>query len=192
MSTQKQNPRVMFTKNALLHAFFTLLEEKSLQNITVTDICKEADINRSTFYVHYKDVRSLIEEIEDSIIDNMNGYVTNALDSNDPMQTLLIVLRTMKSNSKMIDIFHKLFSEHGDPMFMARVNATIHDIFRKLWADSKYLGNNTEQEAIYSFIVGGNVALIVNWLKNESDLEPEQIVSLIETLSTGALKQYEN
>lgn len=191
MLSQKLNPRVQFTKNALRQAFFTLLERKSLQSITVTDICAEADINRSTFYVHYKDIRSLIEEIEDVIIDNMKNYINIASEMQDPMQALLVLLRTIKSNTNMVWGLHKLFIEHSDPGFVTRVNSTIHEIFLKLWGNNN-LNNSDEQEAVYSFIVGGNVALIVHWLKENTALDAEKITKLIETLSQGALRQYEH
>ena len=39
--------------------FVSSLQDKDLRDITVTDICKLADIDRSTFYAHYEDVSAL-------------------------------------------------------------------------------------------------------------------------------------
>lgn len=47
------------------------MQEKEFSKISVTDIVNEADLNRSTFYAHYPDVRGVIEEFEDQVIDNM-------------------------------------------------------------------------------------------------------------------------
>ena len=48
--------RTKYTKSVIRQALFDLLKEKPLNKITVTDICKMADINRSTFYSYYEDV----------------------------------------------------------------------------------------------------------------------------------------
>ena len=65
MSGKPVNRRVQFTKNALREAMIELITEKPLTSITVKDVCARADINRSTFYLHYKDVDSLLVEVED-------------------------------------------------------------------------------------------------------------------------------
>ena len=41
-------------------AFLTLLEKKDFAYITVKEICAAAGVNRSTFYLHYETVLSLI------------------------------------------------------------------------------------------------------------------------------------
>ena len=43
------------------NAFASLLQDKRLSEITVSDICKVADINRSTFYEKYDDVSDLAD-----------------------------------------------------------------------------------------------------------------------------------
>jgi len=55
----KNNKRHQETINNINKAFITLLQDKQLSEITVSDICKVADINRSTFYEKYDDVSAL-------------------------------------------------------------------------------------------------------------------------------------
>ncbi len=59
------------SKNMIKEAFFELLKEKDYNKITVTDIVNKADLNRSTFYAHYLDVRAITEEFENEVIDKM-------------------------------------------------------------------------------------------------------------------------
>ena len=60
------NKSSLNTKAKIKDAFFKLLyERKSASKITVKELCLEAGIQRSTFYIHYRD----IYDIEDSIID---------------------------------------------------------------------------------------------------------------------------
>lgn len=52
-----------FTKKAIKDAFTELLGEKPLNKITVKDIVDRCGINRNSFYYHFQDIPSLIEEM---------------------------------------------------------------------------------------------------------------------------------
>ena len=52
-----------FTKMAIKAAFLKLLNERPLSQITVKDIVEVCGINRNSFYYHFQDIPSLIEEI---------------------------------------------------------------------------------------------------------------------------------
>ncbi len=56
--------RILKTKAGIKNAYMQLAVEKEPNKITITDISEKADINRSTFYLHYKDVKSVAADIE--------------------------------------------------------------------------------------------------------------------------------
>lgn len=56
------------TKALIMAAFAQLLEERSMNKITVKDIVERCDINRNTFYYHFPDIPSLLEEMMDEKI----------------------------------------------------------------------------------------------------------------------------
>lgn len=64
----KSDRRISKTKKATHSAFLTLLNENDLGDITITDICRVADINRKTFYNHYAGIHQLMDEIENEIV----------------------------------------------------------------------------------------------------------------------------
>ena len=74
MPETKNNRRVRFTRSALREALIDLILEKPLVSITVKDICARADINRSTFYLHFKDVTDILRTTEDEIIEHMREH----------------------------------------------------------------------------------------------------------------------
>ena len=74
MPKETVNRRVQFTKTALRDAMIELICEKPLTSITVKDVCARADINRSTFYLHYKDVDSLLVAVEDYAIEYIQSH----------------------------------------------------------------------------------------------------------------------
>ncbi len=72
--------RVQKTKRAITNAFLTMATQKPIEKITVTDIVKEAQINKSTFYAHYRDIYdlmdALLKDATSSVVANMN-YLSN-------------------------------------------------------------------------------------------------------------------
>ena len=59
----KGNQRAVETENRIKYVFLNLLKEKDISRISVSEICKRAEIHRTTFYVHYKDVTDLMEHL---------------------------------------------------------------------------------------------------------------------------------
>ena len=69
----KNNQRHKETINGIDAAFVSLLNEKELKDISVSELCERAEINRSTFYENYADIfalaNSYAEKIENQIAD---------------------------------------------------------------------------------------------------------------------------
>ena len=68
-----ENRRVQMTKRLLKEALLELLDEKPLEKISVTDVCRRADVNRSTFYAHYMDTTALLHEMEQEVFSELPG-----------------------------------------------------------------------------------------------------------------------
>ena len=65
---KKEYRSAVRSRKMIRQAFFELLKEKNFEKITVTDVVKKADVNRSTFYAHYPDVMGVVEEIQEEIL----------------------------------------------------------------------------------------------------------------------------
>lgn len=51
------------TQKFIMSTFMQLLENESLDKITVRDIVEEREINRNTFYYHYSDIYDLLDDV---------------------------------------------------------------------------------------------------------------------------------
>ncbi|MGI5453542.1 TetR/AcrR family transcriptional regulator [Streptomyces sp. CA-249302] len=67
--------RVRRTRATLQHALIGLVEERDLSQISVADVVDRAEVSRSTFYDHYRDVHELAEAACTSMIDDLIGVV---------------------------------------------------------------------------------------------------------------------
>ena len=73
----QEDKRVRRTKKLLRQALTRLMLQKDFQSITVTDVVREADVNRGTFYAHYRDVYDLRERIETGMIADFRAMLSD-------------------------------------------------------------------------------------------------------------------
>lgn len=64
--------RVIKTKENIKSAFWDLIKEKPVEKITVTELAKNAKINKGTFYLHYADIYELYE---DTIMEHLESVI---------------------------------------------------------------------------------------------------------------------
>ena len=64
------------TAEKMNNALLKLLEKKGFEYITIKEICEEAQVNRSTFYLHYENVGDLLEETTRRLLDRFLSYFT--------------------------------------------------------------------------------------------------------------------
>ena len=69
--------RVRKTRRQLKECLTRLLKEKKIQDITVRELAEMADINRGTFYLHYKDVFDLMDQIKNELIEEVESVLTH-------------------------------------------------------------------------------------------------------------------
>ena len=97
----KKNPEVVTkTKQNLIDAFWTLYCEKRIEKITVKEITQKAGYNRGTFYEYFIDVYDVLEQIETSIIPNINELPPIAMSARDLGMPLDIFMGLYEQNDK--------------------------------------------------------------------------------------------
>ena len=63
-----EDKRIAKTKKNLKNAMIAMLGEKDFEHITITELCRAAEISRITFYSHYSDKYALLDEIFDDML----------------------------------------------------------------------------------------------------------------------------
>jgi len=66
-----ENLRVRVTKRMLREGLMRCLARKNIDKLSVTELCREADVNRATFYNHYEVPRDILYEIGQEIAEKM-------------------------------------------------------------------------------------------------------------------------
>ena len=76
MKPETLDRRVRRTRKLLRECLIALLKTKKVQDITVRELTERADLNRGTFYLHYKDVFDLLEKTEEDLQEDFNRVLS--------------------------------------------------------------------------------------------------------------------
>ena len=69
--------RIEKTKTAIHNTFLELRSRKPLEKITIKELCEKAQINKSTFYSHYKDIYDLSDQLETEVVTSVIETIPN-------------------------------------------------------------------------------------------------------------------
>ena len=170
---KKEDHRIKLTKLMIRKAYAELLKERQDKKITVKDLCERADVNRGTFYSHYKDVDDLQNQIigqfksllEDTFIDFLSTVDVENLSTTDFIKGLL---KSIYANKDFCEIL--LYSGNSQSLLSEILDMAknlVNNFYTKLFKDKSI----EEINFWYNFVAGGAVFVILNWI-NEEFKEP--------------------
>ena len=166
---QKKN---LQTEEKLKKAFMRLYADDSPKSITVTEVCREAGINRCTFYLHYGGVDDLLEQICREILEETDRRTKHLARHNisDAQRG------NVSENMALVDVlnYFRAVREYMIPLLMPGRNGGFREDLRASIADCffgafSYYGQSfgAQQEYVLRFITGGIVDDISLWLQKE-------------------------
>lgn len=177
MKGEKVDRRVKYTKRALRESLLELMYERPINKITVTEICRHADINRNTFYMHYNSQFDLLSSIEDSFSEEIKNAVERSLDTGIFEGLVSEICQYIAENGDLCKI---LISDHGNGDYLKRIIYLFRDQSIDKWKKEASHIDSNQFEAMYSFISSGASAIIHEWLKNGMRESPKDIAQFIE------------
>ena len=191
MGIEPVDRRVRKTRRQLRECLITLLKEKKVQDITVRELTDMADLNRGTFYLHYKDVFDLLEKTEAELQEDFNQLVCKH-DAVDLKQCPSVIFNEIYSLVyDYADLIEILLGENGDLNFVNRLKQLIREKCLKDWMEVFRSGNAAAFDAFFSFIVSGCIGLVQYWLQTGLKETPQQMAKLTEQIITQGIEVLE-
>lgn len=173
--------RIKYTKMVLRQAILEILQERPIERVTVKEICDRADINRSTFYVHYGSPQELLDSIQQEMYEEIKEKKKDFTDIRAYM-------------GDMCDIIYE-YRELMQVLLKAGKAETMFDI-ASIWKEGFLKGtdniglNRLETEAIHLYITGGAMAVITTWVLGLLPMTRDQVVDKVYSLTMNGLQIY--
>ena len=178
--------RIVNTKKKLTSTLLILLEKKNINDITVLELCKDANINRTTFYKYYKDIDDLVVKIEESLISDLEKYIQ------DIKRNYLISFtsKIIEAISKEKEIYTKLLSDNGDHTFLRKILNLVREQSIEEWQKLLKKATPRDIDNIYNFIVDGTIGLIEAWIRNDCQDDQNTIAIFINKICMSGLSSF--
>ena len=157
---RKTDRRTLYTRQIIQEAFLSLLEKKSLEKITVTDICELAEIHRSTFYLHYADSLAVFEALEDELYEKTISYINSMADVDNRINLSTTIYEMLCNDQIFVRIVNNRSSR-----FIKRISEYGKKRFVKSCLQAKQL-DYKKAELLATYVVNGCIAVSMEWFTN--------------------------
>lgn len=186
MKENKVDRRVKYTKMVLKESFITLLEKKDISQITIKEICEDADINRATFYAHYNDQYDLLRKIEDELLENINAHLAEYDQQNNNLNVVITTEKIFEYLKENARVYKLLLSEQGDFSFQKKLMMLVYD---KIITEITDNNNITKEDAeyVYSFTITGIIGIVQKWFDDDMKKSPHFMAELVIKLTLGLI-----
>jgi len=169
------------TKKAIGASLKKLLLQKPFHKITINDIAEDCEINRMTFYYHFKDIYDLAQwvcaEEAQRVLENNNTYDTW-------QQGFLNIFDAVLENKPLVmNIYHSVSHEQ----IYRYLNQMVYGLLIRV-VEEKSAGmavRQEDQQFIANFYKYAFTGIMLDWIKNGMKETPEQIVEQLSILIHG-------
>ena len=169
-------------------ALISLLKKKPFDYITVSEICEEAGVNRSTFYLHYETIGDLLAETTRYLLDDFLAYFSTdtkaiALNLADCELNDLIFIC-----DKYLSPYLSYVKDHKEIFGTALLyNQTLgfEDVYKRMFDNifnpilERFQYTPSNRQYVMMYYLNGVIAIILEWLRNSCDKSIQEIAEII-------------
>lgn len=156
--------------------FIDLLQTRELNEISVSDICKRAGLNRTTFYANYTDIYGLADSIRDKLENNLSDLYQNEITQGFNSNDYLKLFYHIKENQIFYQTYFKLGYDNNYKIF------TYDTALAREHFQNKFI------EYHMKFFKSGITEVIKLWLQNGCRESPEDMFEIIKSEYRGRVK----
>lgn len=163
------NKRRRKSQEKIEQIFVQLIQNKEINEISVTDICQRTNLNRSTFYANYLDVYDLADKIREKLENEVKNLYKEEKGNNYNSNIFLKLFKNIKENQIFYKTYFKLNMDKNTKISQYEYNFHLP----KFMYDDKYIEYHME------FFMAGFNAIVKKWLFNGCIETPEEINEII-------------
>lgn len=154
--------RYTVTNEIIKNSLKSIMENKPINKIKIIDICKEANISRTTFYNHYVDIYDLIEDFEKDILKDLDIKKFQNIDNSEKHLIKLLenVLDYVLENEKM---YIRFFESNNMTFYNIVLDFCMEKIFDD-FSTTKEFGSESEARFYFRYHSFGFLSTLEDWL----------------------------
>ena len=176
-----EDRRIKKTKKAIKDALITLMKDRPVNCISVTELTRTADISRKTFYLHYNSIFDAKNDVDNDIImllEEVIAPLPASPDENDIMQFLTLVHKRASEHAYLVDYFVR--NSNQSTLYVKVKDTLKRSLLDRLESEHK---GSVQNEYIVEYVISGILSIFLDWNKKR-DLSVEGFVALLAELCT--------
>lgn len=181
MPDLKTDRRILRTKRMIRDALTVLMEEKGFEGITIRDLTEKADINRGTFYLHYRDKYDLLEQSEDEIFQEIQEFmkdlnpreIISANLRGEPLPFVVKLFEYMRENGRFMKL---ILGPQGDLAFQVKFKEFMKENFlKKLQTITNEKDILVPVDYLMAYVTSAHLGVIQQWLADDLKDSPQEM-----------------
>ena len=187
MNTKGTNRSVARTQALLKQGLTELMKDTPVQKISVKQLTDYVNLNRGTFYLHYRDIRDLLEHIENDLMDEFiainQSHDVKSLNGS-PYPLLYDLFCYLEKNA---DFVRTLLTENQEQNFVNRIKEYLRERCLKEWTIIFTKSNPGIDQLYTSYVLAGCVGIIEDWICRTPRETPAELARRTEDIMMGGL-----
>lgn len=173
---RRENQRVLLTKRLLKEALLGLLAEKSLGQINVSALCREAGINRAAFYKHYSMPEDVLREIEQDMVGDLRSMAPGVRTVETGRAYLVDICTYLYERRKLMRVLLNCNTDEDLVVMFSELN-------RRYWGqygtENELRLDEDGVKLMVTFFSSGGYYLIRQWLLEDVQKTPREVADLV-------------
>lgn len=182
MLNKPEDRRIRRTRKLLRQGLAELMNEKDFKDITVKEITDRVDLNRGTFYLHYRDTYDLLEKVENELIETFESLIENYHPTEENSSAFVIIDQVYDYITENLDICKILFfndsSTHYENKLLSIISSKGFEINSRL-----FTGKDLKLAEYTSYFMAcGMLGLVKKWLSEDMPIPKDNMVSMMDRI----------
>lgn len=178
--SKKTDRRVIRTCKAIMNAYDKLICEKDAGKVTVSAIAREANIDRKTFYLHYRSVEDLATRKTGEALERIFGkLVSEGVGKSFPERVHIVLMEANKIFTENVTVYANLVQHVSIDQELVRIENSVAPALARVGLNPDITSNQQLQMKL-QFFIAGTLSLYATWLRSDRSQPIETVSDAIE------------
>lgn len=174
-------------KTAIINSFKELLNKKSIDKITVKEICNQSNVNRQTFYYYFSDIMDVFKFI---VFEELSSEIAQNRTFETWEGGFLATMNYLRKNSRMIlHVYRSSYWPEANNFFVNFSNRLLYDVVMECSQKMEIKLFHKDQEFIVNFYRHVFNGLITDWVSDGMEVEPQIILKRLLIMIAGSISR---
>lgn len=170
------------SRRLIRDAYVNLMQEKPIDKISISDIVREADLNRGTFYAHYSNPMDVLMEIADEILGDVQGFFADFSFTDFLKEPMPLLLRVEKLLADNLDFYRRINLNTASIGFTDQIKKILIEYISSNKSVPENLRNNPHFTVALELFAGGLISVYLGFVLGTIRASAREITETISIL----------